>query len=547
MARDDSDLAFGDYVIDRADERVVGPDGPLKIGNKAYRVLLSLAEQDGKLLTKDALFSTVWDGTIVSESVLASAIRELRRALGDESRTPRYIESAYGRGYRLLTPVSPVERNGGTRRTEAAAAAAAPAARRSAPPAGDAPTAAATRHGETPSLAVLPFTNRSGLAEDEVFAIGMVEDLIDALSQGVHLRVIASSATARFRAEGIVDLAVMARQLGVRYVMEGNIRRTGQHLRVTAQLVEPASGEVLWTQRFERPLSELAALQEELVLEVAAHLDSQVHRAEMERALAKPANLTAWECVTRAIGAYRQVNPESLVQALTEAQRAVELAPDYAPAQSMLADAQATIYFWTSPDDAETIRAIRAPIDRALALEPDNAIVLAHVAEAYNYIGQPRDALRAGERAIRLRPNYGLAHYSCAVACLLLDRIDAALAHFEAELKTAPGSHTLFASYIWRGAAHVRGGDWEAADRAYAEATRINPGATSAYLGEAFVAAHLGRGDEARALIARVREMEPDRALADWERILTRALAGNPVGGEVIGHLRRLWDEAAAG
>src|SRR5215207_8498506 len=98
-------LALGDFVIDRADERVVGPDGPLKLGNKAYRVLLSLAEHDGKLLTKDALFSTVWDGTIVGESALTSTIKELRRALGDESRTPRYIESVYGRGYRLLAQV----------------------------------------------------------------------------------------------------------------------------------------------------------------------------------------------------------------------------------------------------------------------------------------------------------------------------------------------------------------------------------------------------------------------------------------------------------
>ena len=543
MAGDESDLAFGDFVIDRADERVIGPDGPVKLGHKAYRVLLSLAEQDGKLLTKDALFSTVWDGTIVSESVLASAVAELRRALGDQSRTPRYIESAYGRGYRLLTPVRRVEGNGQVRRAEALPAPAAAKARAQAP--ADPPAAVTVRHGDAPSLAVLPFTNRSGLAEDEVFAIGMVEDLIDALSQGVHLRVIASSATARFRAEGVPDLGVMARQLGVRYVMQGNVRRTGEDLRVTAQLVEPASGAVLWTQKFARPLPELAALQEDLVLEVAAHLHSQVHRAEMERVLGKPASLTAWECVTRAVAAYRQITPESLVQALTEAQRAVELSPDYGLAHAMLADAQATIYFWTSPDDAGTVRTIRTHIDRALALEPDSAVVLAHVAEAVNYIGQPRDAIRAAERAINLRPNFGVAHYCCAVACVLLDRTDEAMAHFDAELKAAPGSHTLFASYIWRGAAHVRGGDWAAAGLFYAQATQINPGATSGYLGEAFVAAHLGRAAEARALMTKVREMEPERALADWERILARGFAGNAVADEVIRVTRRLVPQAA--
>lgn len=542
-------LAFGDFVIDRVDERVIGPKGPLKLGHKAYRVLLSLAEQDGKLVTKDALFSTVWDGTIVSESVLASAIAELRRALGDPSRTPRYIESAYGRGYRMLVPVRPVKGKDHVRMAEAVPAPAALAGQAGAPASGegDRPSLAPVRHGEAPSLAVLPFTNRSGVAEDEVFAIGMVEDLIDALSQGVHLRVIASSATARYRADGVPDLGVMARQLGVRYVMQGNVRRTGQHLRVTAQLVEPASGEILWTQKFERPLSELAALQEDLVLEVAAHLDSQVHRAEMERVLEKPADLTAWECVTRAVAAYRQVTPESLVQALGEAQRAVELSPDYGLAHAMLADARATIYFWTSPDDADTIRTVRSHIDRALLLEPHSAVVLAHVAEAFNYIGQPRDALRAANRAIHLRPNFGLAHYTSAVASLLLDRIDEALAHFDAELRAAPGSHTLFASYVWRGAAHVRSGDWEAAGRAYAQATQINPGASSGYLGEAFVAARMGRGQEARALMTRVRQMEPEMSLAHWERIMTRGLAGNRVADEVIRHLRNLWEKAGTG
>jgi TolB-like protein len=404
-------------------------------------------------------------------------------------------------------------------------------------------TPARGQQGEAPSLAVLPFSNRSGLASDDVFAIGMVEDLIDALSQGVNLRVIASSATARFRTDGIPDIGVMARQLGVRYVLEGNVRRIGTNLRVTTQLAEAASREILWTQRFERPLSELAALQEELVVEVAAHLDSQVHRMEMGRVLRKPFNFTAWECVTRAIAAYRQVTPESVLQAIMDAQRAVELAPDYALAHAMLADAMSTGYLWTSPDDVAAVAAIRGHIDRALALEPDNAMVLAHVAEAFNYIGLPHDAMGTAERAIHLRPHFGLAHYAGGVACLLLDRIPDALAHFEEELKAAPGSHTLFASYVWRGAAHVRAGDWEAAARAYARASEINPGSTSAYLGQSFVAAHFDRPADARALMSRVRQLDSRMPLVNWERIMRRGLANNPVVDEVIRHIRNVWEQ----
>ena len=104
-ALQDSRLSFGEFAIDLADERLLGPDGPLKIGHKAYCVLVALIEQEGRLLTKEALFSSVWDGTIVSESALTSVIKELRRALGDLSRTPRYIESVYGRGYRFIPVV----------------------------------------------------------------------------------------------------------------------------------------------------------------------------------------------------------------------------------------------------------------------------------------------------------------------------------------------------------------------------------------------------------------------------------------------------------
>uniref|UniRef100_UPI00286E5666 TIR domain-containing protein n=1 Tax=Sandarakinorhabdus sp. TaxID=1916663 RepID=UPI00286E5666 len=159
--------------------------------------------------------------------------------------------------------------------------------------------------GRAPSLAVLPFTNRSGLAEDEVFAFGMVEDLIDALSQGVNVRVISSSTTARFRNGAMPDVGALGREFGVRYLLEGNVRRTDAHLRVTAQLVEAASGEILWTQKFDRPLADLAALQEELIEELSANLGTQFWRAEMEQALRKPGDHTAWECTMRSLAAVR--------------------------------------------------------------------------------------------------------------------------------------------------------------------------------------------------------------------------------------------------
>ena len=399
------------------------------------------------------------------------------------------------------------------------------------------------KHGQAPSLAVLPFANRSGQSEDDVFSVGMVEDIIDALSQGVNLNVITSSATARYRTGALPDLHAMANELGVRYVMEGNVRRAGNLLRVTAQLVEAEGGAILWTQKFERPLSELAELQEDLVLEVAAHLHSQVERIEMARVLKKPSDLTAWESVTRASAAYRNINGETLIQAFTEAQKAVEIAPDYAIAHAMLADAAATIYMWMQPDNPAELKKIRGYIDAALTLDPNNAVVLAHVSEAYNYIGRPDEGLALAERAYAISRSCGLAHYSAGVAATLLNRIAEAEQHFATELQVAPGSHTLFASYIWRASGQLRLKNWDAALALYAEAWRLNPLNPATCIGELTAHSMLGHDTAARDRLVKLREVDPATSLESWQRCMDRWYVNCAHGAEMKAILTRLWNE----
>ena len=367
--------------------------------------------------------------------------------------------------------------------------------------------------GELPSLAVLPFKNRSGLEDDDVFAIGLVEDVIDALSQAAELRVISSSAVARYRDGEIADIEAMARSLGVRYILEGNVRRRMKSLRVTAQLLDARTGTILWTQKFERPLDELAELEEELVLEVAAHLNSQVNRLEMERALKKPENLTAWELVTRAVANYRQITGETLLLALQDAQKAVEIAPSYGLAHAMLADANATIYMHASPDDPDAIAKINAEISRALTLDPDNPMVLAHVAEAYNYIGQPEDALIYAQRALEKSPNFGLAHYNAGIAHALMHNADEALEQFDLEIVQAPGAHTQFATYVWKGSVHLRDGKLPEARKQYDRALRLNHTSAAAHLGLFLVDKHEGNHEQAADHLTKMREHDPQVTL----------------------------------
>jgi TolB-like protein/TolA-binding protein len=399
--------------------------------------------------------------------------------------------------------------------------------------------------GDAPSLAVLPFTNRSGLPEDDIIAEGMVEDLIDALSQGVNVRVVASSSTARFRTGAITDLEAMGRQLGVRYLLEGNVRRTGQNLRVTAQLVKAANGEILWTQKFDHPLSELAALQEDLIMQVAAHLETHVYRLEMARALKKPADLTAWECATRAMAAYRQLSAENIFLGLMESNRAVEIAPDYGLAQAMNALAKSVIYNLVTPDDPEQVQQILAQINKAIALDPDNAIVLAHAAQALSNIAEEEAAIHRAERSLQLSPTNSLAHYACAIACAMLNRTDEAQAHFDAGIASSPGSHYEYISLGFRGNAYMRSGEWDKAEEVFSRGYALNPESCVAAFERSITMAHRGDTEAAKKSLARARELEPTGTLAIWEMRCNRWYERSAALEEILSHLHSLWEEEA--
>ena len=395
--------------------------------------------------------------------------------------------------------------------------------------------------GGAPSLAVLPFTNRSGLPEDEVFAIGMVEDVIDALSQGVNVRVLSSSATARFAAGATPDVAALGQQLGVRYLLEGNVRRVGESLRVTAQLVEAAGGEILWTQKFDQPLAELAALQETLVREVAANLGTNVYRLEMARALRKPSDLTAWECCTRAMSAYRQYNSEVLQTVVTEAQRAITIAPDYALGHAVLAGGLVLQKYDFGISDFNP--QMRWHIDRALALDPENAAVLGWICGALTYFGLPQEGLRHGIRAIQLSPGFSFAHFGCAVASSHLNRIDEALAYLVNFRRLEPGSHLEYLALGWEGLAHARNGDWRTAEQSIDRGLALAPEVAFLWYEKAIYAGQQGRSTAAHEAMIKVRQLEPAVTLAFWEVRFGRWLVNSPNLDEVLARVRALWEE----
>ena len=408
------------------------------------------------------------------------------------------------------------------------------------------PPARPGKRGEAPSLAVLPFTNRSHLPEDEVFAEGMVEDLIDALSHGVNIQVLSSSSTARFRTGAMPDVEAMGRQLGVKYLLEGNVRRSASNLRVTAQLVAAEGGEIVWTQRFDRPLADLAALQEELIEEVAAHLGTQVYRMAMEQALKKPSDLTAWECVMRALAAMRRLSGETLGLAIQEATHAVAIAPDYGLAQALMAHSSSLAYMFLSPDNAAEAKRIRFHIDRALACDGESAAVLAHVAFALMYTGQAQEALTSALRSIEINPGYGFGKLAAGIASPMLGQPEAALAHLADFRRIEPQSPYLHYALNWEAVAHLALGDWAAAEGNFAASFALNPLAGYTCWYQALVSAHFGRNVEAHRQMVETRRREPTATRELWELRLKLWGANSPATDELRTHLHALWAETEA-
>ncbi len=239
-------LSFGDFTIDRGDERLLGPQGPVRLGNKAFRVLIELAEQDGRLLTKDALFSSVWDGTIVSESALTSVIKELRRALGDESRTPRYIESIYGRGYRLLPEV----RQGQGAAPGAAAQAGAVASPR------------APALGQPPLLYIPAFDDLAVRETQPHLAGVMREEILFALSRFRDVRLVSDEATAT---------APSAGGYGERdYQLSIKLADLGSSVRAFARLCHLASQGIIWADNMDLSPASLGVDIDALTRRIAA-------------------------------------------------------------------------------------------------------------------------------------------------------------------------------------------------------------------------------------------------------------------------------------
>jgi tetratricopeptide (TPR) repeat protein len=284
----------------------------------------------------------------------------------------------------------------------------------------------------------------------------------------------------------------------------------GADLRVTTQLVEAETGAILWSQKFDRPLAELAHLQEDLVTEVAGRLGVTLQDIEIEKALRKPGDLTAYEAILRSGAALSQGRMDSEA-GVAEARKAVALAPDFAVAHSTLAAALAHAYqAGRSLGDPAVAQDAVAHAQRALDLASGNAMVLSQAAVALSIAGHWPDGLVMAERAVELNPNLAHGRYVLAMAYVRANRNDDALAQLDAESVLAPRGRSIFNSVTYRATAHFQAGRLDLAVEALDRALVIDRTSSFAWTTKAYCCEIAGRRADAQEATRRYRALSPD-------------------------------------
>ena len=403
---------------------------PIAVAPKAFDLLVHLVQNRERVVTRDDLIAAVWDGRIISESALATCINAARAAIADNGEEQRLIKTLPRRGIRFVGDVR--ETAGASESLE--------------PPRLSLPN--------RPSIAVLPFQNMSDDPTQEYFADGIVEDIITGLSRIKSLFVIARNSTVAYKSAP-VDMKRVGRDLGVRYVLEGGVRRSGDRIRCTAQLIEAETGIQLWAERYDRLLEDIFALQDDITTSVVGAIEPSVRKAEIERAKRKrPENFNAYDFLLRALPYVYTHTATDAATALPFLQKALECDPSYAAAHALMAwcrhfrfsraglheedrlaaveHAHSAISFGSDDPTSLAIAAFVISLDehdqttaqdlfeRALAISSSDIFALSCSALILSWVGEADKAIDRAQRALRLSPfdslNY-LSYNAIAIAC----------------------------------------------------------------------------------------------------------------------------------
>jgi TolB-like protein/DNA-binding winged helix-turn-helix (wHTH) protein/Tfp pilus assembly protein PilF len=509
--------------LDRLSVQEHGSD--LELRPKAFEVLRLLVENAGRVLSKDELVAAVWPGIFVNDDALAQCVRDIRKALRDDDQ--RYIRTVPKRGYMFVAGVvsleavpsdalsSPIPRLawlGAAVIVVALAGLAAWFGR-----GGDDAAASAARM----TIAVLPFETPGAAADESWLGEGVAEDVMTALSRFRDIAVIARNSSFRYGGQAF-SVEKVQQDLGADFALRGSVQRRGEHLRITAQLLDAKTGTVRWAGQYDRPYAELFAVDEDVADNIASQLFAEARDATIGRVRNRPpASLKAYELAVRGRRAYVTFTRESALEAEALARQAIEVDPHYAPAWEVLASALMQFYiqpYGLGQGEKTVLSEARAAAQRAVDLDPGFSVGHATLGFTLRWAGEHQASLAELRKAVALNPNDAAAHNMHGDVLGLTGNHRESIAAFATAARLDPFTPPL--ALALRARAHILLGEFDEAltlTRLCAErAPRLQ--ACLFYL--AVAASESGNTEEATRAVERVLAVNPQFSAAGHARFV---------------------------
>ena len=479
-------VSFGPFSLDPRRRLLLKDGAPVVVGARTLDTLIALVARPHEAISKRELMAVVWPDITVEEGSLRVQIAALRKTLGDGKCGARYITTLAGRGYCFVAPITRVRDHG----SEHAAA-----------------TKPALALPDKPSVAVLAFQNMSGDPDQEYFADGMVEEIITALSRIRWLFVIARNSSFTYKGQAI-DVKQVGRELGVRYVLEGSVRKAGGRVRIAAQLIDAISGPHIWADRFDGLLEDVFELQDKVASSVAGAIEPALQAVETARSVSRPTNdLTAYDLYLRAWHNVLSYDKGRIDQALDLLEEATARDPGYGAALALAAYCHQQLQISGWVEDREANR--RTAIDlarRGVQVATDDPTALGQAALVLGYFGEDIDAALAMiDRALALNPSSARAWYWSGYLRLYAGRPGLAIEHFNSSLRLSPRDPTRGRSLTGIGIADFFNQRYEQAAVTLLGSLQELPTYAPTYRFLASCYAHMGRLEEAREIVERLR------------------------------------------
>jgi TolB-like protein/tetratricopeptide (TPR) repeat protein len=476
------EFRFTDHVLDVARRELRRNGESVALEPQVFDLLVHLIRNRDRVVTKDDLLDSLWGGRIVSESTLNSRINAARRAVGDSGEAQGLIRTLPRKGFRFVGDATDGQSTQPT------------------PP---------NTPRDRPSIAVLPFSDLSGGQGQEYFADGMVAEIITGLSRIRWLFVISRNSTFIYKGKPI-DVKAVGRELGVRYILEGSVRRSGNRVRVTGQLIETETAAHVWADRYEGTLENIFALQDEMTMSIVGAVEPTLRKAEIERARRKrPDSLDAYDLYLRALPLVATAMPGNADKALPLLEEAIRLEPDYAVVHGFIAWCHEQRYL-RGGLRAETREAARHHAHAAIEVGGDDAVALAMGGFVVGVLERDYEtALEALDRSLMLSPSSALAFGFSSIIRAWRGDDRTAIEHAETGIRLGPYDPLIYLPYVGLAYSHFFVGNFVEAASAARRASAANPRfSVPCYLHIAALVG-LGQVDEANSMAKVLPELQP--------------------------------------